>query len=89
MNTVILFLLAFQAGAGHPTSSVRLPGSQGEVTSSVLPGLATESQEAAPTVAARYKSGEVDLRKVKAVRKGDARIGKVRMVQTSKIKVRE
>jgi hypothetical protein len=88
MNTAIVFLLAFQAGTTHP-SLVRLPGSQGEVASSVLPGIATESQEEAPTFfeerefldrlkglskaladfAATYKSGEVDLRKVKAVRK--------------------
>ena len=77
MNTAILVLLAFQTGTGHPASS------------SVLPGIATESQEGPPTFfeerefmerlkglskvladfAATYKSGEVDLRKVKAVRK--------------------
>ena len=106
MNTAILFLLAFQAGAGHPTSLVRLPGSQGEAASSVLPGIATESQEEAPTFfeerefmerlkglskaladfAATYKSGEVDLRKVKAVRKAMRELEKSEWFRPQKAK---
>jgi hypothetical protein len=89
MTTVILFLLAFQAGAAPPSSAARQPRFQGEASSPALPGFATESpQEENPDFeerefmqrlnglskalhdfAATYKSGEVDLRKVKAVRK--------------------
>jgi hypothetical protein len=89
MTSAILFLLAFQAGTGHPASPARQPRFQGEAPPQVLPGFATESQQeenpaleehefmqrlnglskALNDFAATYKSGEVDLRKVKAVRK--------------------
>ena len=89
MTTAILFLLAFQAGTGRSALPARQPRFQGEASSPVLPGFATESQQeqnpafeehefmqrlnglskALHDFAATYKRGEVDLRKVKAVRK--------------------
>jgi hypothetical protein len=74
MTFAIFFLLAFQAGTAHPDS---LPVFAAESQQEENP--ASEEQEfmqrlnglskALNNLAATYKSGEVDLRKVKAVQK--------------------
>jgi hypothetical protein len=88
MTTAILFMLAFQAGAGPSTSAAQQPRFPADASFAIAPGFVTDQQEENPAFEERefmqrvnglskalndfavtYKKGEVDLKKVKAVRK--------------------